>query len=157
MIDLAEANISSQKIAAMMNISRRTVQRWRRRYEDTETLENTRRCGSPRRTTRQEDDAILHFASQNPHMTAVQIKENIQLKIGPYTVRKRLREAGLQHQAAAANLGLSQSSREERLGFALEYLPAEATFWEKVVFCDGKTFASDRRGRLHSWSHNSTR
>ena len=156
-IDLANANINTKKIAEIMKISKRTVQRWKRRYEETESLENMRRCGAPRHTTREEDALIIDTATENPLTTAVKIKRNTQVNVGVHTVRKRLHEAGLHHRTPATKPFLTHTNREQRLGFALQYLPAEVSFWEKVVFCDEKTFASDDHGPLHCWRPDNTR
>lgn len=137
-IDLANANITTKNIARMMKISKRTVQRWKKRQKETESLENMRRCGAPRRTTREEDALIIETATRNPLTTAVKVKRNTQVNVGVHTVRKRLHEAGLHRRTPATKSFLKQANREERLGFAQEYLPAEALFWEKGVFCDKK-------------------
>lgn len=156
-LDLANANTSTKKIAEIMKISTKTVQRWKRRSEETGNLQNKRRCGGPRHTTRQEDDSIIHSATQNPLTTAVKIKRETQVNVCVRTVRRRLHEAGLHHRTPATKPFLTPTNREERLGFALQYLPAEASFWERVIFCDEKNFASDDHGQLHCWRYNNTR
>ena len=123
-----------------MKICKRTVQRWKKRHEETENLENIRRRGAPGRTTREEDARIIETATQNPLTTAVQVKRNTQVNVGVHTVRKRLHEAGLLASPNSRHHAFphTRKQRGAPIGFALEYLPAEAAFWEKVVFCDEK-------------------
>lgn len=157
LINLANANIPTKDIARILNVDRSTVQRWRKRHEETNSLENKRRPGGPRHTTEEEDALIINAATDNPLTTAVRIKASTEVNVGVHTVRKRLHEAGLHHRTPATKPFITETNREERLGFALEYYPVEATFWQQVVFCDEKTFASDDHGRLHCWRRDNTR
>ncbi len=124
-LDLASA--SSNKIAKIMKISNKTVQRWKRKYEDTDNL-NNKRCGGPCHTTRQ-DGSIIHSATHNPLTTVVKIKKETKVNVSARMIGRRLHKARLHHRILATKPLLMPTNRDERLGFALEYLPAEASFW----------------------------
>ncbi|KAK4325664.1 hypothetical protein Pmani_003757 [Petrolisthes manimaculis] len=73
-------------------MSRRTVQKWIRRQEETGSLLDAERRPRPRVTTRQEDN--IQQAVQNDAFTnAVAIRERLHLNVSAQTVRRRLREA----------------------------------------------------------------
>ncbi|XP_050725573.1 aggrecan core protein-like [Eriocheir sinensis] len=88
---------------------------------------------------------------------AVTLKIQAGVNVGVQTVRKRLHEADLHHRTPATEPFLTATNREQRLGFALQYYPEDASFWSNVVFCDEKTFASDDHGKLHCWRPRNTR
>lgn len=156
-VAMAGSNVSTRDIAATYSISQRTVQRWIRRHQEGEGFENAQRCGAPRRTTREEDERIVSCAQRTPLITAVTVKKNTRVDVGVQTVRKRLHDANLHHRTPATKPFLTEKNREQRLGFALQYYPQEASFWDLVVFCDEKTFASDGHGQLHCWRPRNTR
>ena len=154
---LVSANIPTREIARILNISQRTVHRWTKRGLETESLENRKRSGAPRRTTKEEYRQVIQTAIENSLTTAVHIKMQTGLIVGAQTLRNRLHEVGLHHRTPTTKPFLTHANKEERLGFALQYYPKEASFLQCVVFCDEKTFASDEHGSLHCWRRDNTR
>ena len=57
------------------------------------------------------------------------------------TARNRIKKNfELRNKVAAKKPFLTDMNKEQKMGFALEYLPQGMNFWEKVVFTDEKTF-----------------
>ncbi|KAG0723538.1 Transposable element Tc1 transposase [Chionoecetes opilio] len=157
---LMSADIPTTEISRILNINKRTVQRWMKRIRETEndaSLKSLPRSGAPRQVTALEQQRILATVQQNPLTTAVQVKREIGSRFGTATIRKILHKAGIHHRIPASKPFLTQANKEQRLGFALQYLTADDDFWKKVVFCDEKTFSSDAHGSLHCWRPDNTR
>jgi hypothetical protein len=56
------------------------------------------------------------------------------------TARRRVKETDLRCRSAAKKILLTQQHKERRVGFALEYMAVDETFWDNIIFTDEKTF-----------------
>ena len=148
-VELFQANISRNEIARLLNIDRSTVYRWLQRFNEGLDLRNQRRIGRPRCTTEQEDEQIINYVHSHPITTSTKIKRETNLQISRHTFYRRLRETGLDCRIPANKPYLSKAHKDERLGFALEYLPKDKHFWERVIWCDEKTFCNSKQGKTH--------
>lgn len=155
-VALHKANMSAREISRFLSINKRTVLRWIKRYTEAENTENLPRSGAPRRTTKEQDELIIATSQQQPLTNAVAVKMKTGLQIHVQTLRNRLHKAGIHHRTPAAKPQLTKSHKEERLGFALQYYTMADSFWNTVIFCDGKT-SSDDHGQLHCWRPDNTR
>ena len=144
-------------ISRRLNIPKRTIHRWIKLFRDWQSFENRPRSGPPRNTTREQDDMIVTAVKKQPLITAVAVKHQLGLQICAQTVRNMLHGAGIHHRIPARKPLLTQQHKEERMGFALQYLPEDASFWDSVIFCDEKVFTSDAHGQLHCWRPNKSR
>ena len=112
----------------LIYINERTVQRWTRRHEERESLENEFRRVAPHRTTRKEISHHLLVATgrMNPLTTADTLKSQTGVNVGMQAVRIRLHEADPHHRTPATKPFLTETNREQRLGFALLYYTLRA-------------------------------
>lgn len=156
-VALHKASIPAREISRLLNINKRTVLRWIKRYTETRNAESLPRSGAPRHTTAEQDELIITTTQQQPLTNAVAVKIKTGLQINVQTLRNRLHSAGIHHRTPAVKPQLTQSHKEERLGFALEYYSMPDSFWNTVIFCDEKTFSSDDHGQLHCWRPDNTR
>lgn len=156
-IELHKNNILPIEISRKLNISRTTVFRWIKRFNEEENLQNQPRKGRPRCTTREQDEQIVAKVISQPITTAAKVNQELGLQISNVTVRRRLHNQGIHHRRPAIKPSLSQNHQEQRVAFALQYLPFESGFWDNVIWCDEKTFASDDHGILHCWRPNKAR
>ena len=156
-VDLHKANISPREISRQLGVDKRTVYRWICQERQRGNIENLPRSGRPRSTTPHQDQLIIDMARRTPLTNAVTIRKEIQTQVAVQTVRNRLHEAGIHHRIPAEKPFLTAIHQQERLGFALQYYPKDAEFWQQVIFCDEKTFASDDHGSLHCWRPANTR
>ncbi|XP_064117599.1 uncharacterized protein LOC135223021 [Macrobrachium nipponense] len=148
-IALHLVQVPVREISRRLNIPKRTIHRWIKLFTDRQSLENRPRSGTPRITTREQDKMIVDAVKEQPLITAVAVKQQLGLQICVQTVRNRLHGAVLHHRIPARKPLLTQQHKEARMGFALQYLPEDASFWDLVIFCDEKIFASDAHGQLH--------
>ncbi|XP_076661528.1 3-oxoacyl-[acyl-carrier-protein] reductase FabG-like isoform X1 [Halictus rubicundus] len=97
-IGLYKAGFPSTNIATIMKCSERTVRKYIKSYRERgeEGLVDRRlyNAGRARKTTTQEDHAIIREMNQNPSQSASSVAANLDLQVCPSTVRSRLREAG---------------------------------------------------------------
>ncbi|XP_064115053.1 uncharacterized protein LOC135221158 [Macrobrachium nipponense] len=140
-IELYQTRISVQEIARRLNCHRTTVYRWLKRYDELGLagLEN-QRSGRPRCTTEEEDRQMIAFVREHPITSSTIVKRKTSLHISNSTIRRRLRAEGLESRIPATKPFLTEVHKEQRLGFALQHLPLESSFWENVIWCDEKTF-----------------
>ena len=81
------------------------------------------------------------FLRNNPFQTAAEAHNQTNFPVTVRTARKRIRQnSELRNGVAAKKPFLNDLNKEQRMGFALEYLPRDMDFWEKVVFTDEKIF-----------------
>lgn len=69
-IGLTRAGHSQAQIANLVGCSRSTVQRWQNRFSEEENVKRKRGTGLKKKTTLQQDNAIVRFASANPIVKA---------------------------------------------------------------------------------------
>ena len=100
-VGMRESGMSYKHIARVMGISLPTVRLWCRRWEESGNLNDMARAGAPRKTTPEEDRAIIEAATQNPHINAVAIRETLDLGVSAGTVRSRLHANGIHHRTPA--------------------------------------------------------
>lgn len=99
-------------------------------------------------TTRQEDEEIRRAVEEDPYTNANTIRENLQLNVTVQTIRRRLREAGVQHSFPAKKDRLMDQHRVDRLDFARQYVGKNLEFWSRVVFTGEKMFTRTNHDRI---------
>ena len=154
---MREGGASVARIAQELEVSRHTVYRWCRRWEEEGDLRDHPRRGAPRVTTPEEDGRIVNEVLTTPITNAVAVRDALQLPVSTATVRRRLHEAGVHHRTPAIKGKLEDRHRLNRLHFAQRYAEEDMEFWSRVIFTDEKTFMSNTHGRLHCWRPNNTR
>ena len=156
-VGMREAGMAFQDIARNLAVSLPTVRLWCRRWEESGNLNDLPRSGAPRKTTLEDDGAIVEEAVNNPHINAVAIKAQLHLDVSDETIRKRLHENGIHHRIPALKGVLGDIHKRNRLDFARRYVDEGMDFWSRVIFSDEKTFASNTHGRLHCWRRDNER
>lgn len=154
---MKESGKTPTQIARELGISRTTVYFWLRRWEEEENLKDKKRPGPSRRTTPEQDQAIIDAVEAGPFTNAVAVKEQLGLHVSADTVRRRLHEREVHHRTPAIKETLTDRHRENRLLFAQQHGDKGMDFWSRVIFTDEKTFRSTNHGRLHCWRRDGTR
>ncbi|KAK8721954.1 hypothetical protein OTU49_017498, partial [Cherax quadricarinatus] len=95
-IRMSERGFSPMDIARRLGISRHTVYTWLNRWEEDRNLYDRARSGAPKKTSAEQDESIKEAAVTNPSTNAMKIREKLNLKVTPRTVRNRLHAAGIQ-------------------------------------------------------------
>lgn len=154
-IALLEDGRGQRETARIVGVSLCGVQRVFQRYQETGLI--TRRPGSGRkRVTTQRDDRFLVSRSlRNRTATAVSLRNQLQevrdVNVSEWTVRRRLRAAGLSCRRMATGPPLQPRHRNARLTFARNHLAWNAEDWSRVLFSDESRFCltgSDGRRRV---------
>ena len=86
---------------------------------------------------------IAAACHNNPFKSAASIADDLGLQCCPQTVRNRIYTDGLHGRKPAVKGELTAHHMEARMEYSLEYADKPATFWDRVVFCDEKTFSTD--------------
>lgn len=139
-VTLANEGRRQEDIAQMLRIHQSTVSRVVKRYE--ETGEYRRRPGQGRkRCTTQRDDRYLQLqALRNRTFTAPHLKNDLlntrQVNVSAKTVRRRLKEAGLNPKRPAKVPRLLPRHKTARLQFARAHAGWGEHEWSKVLFTD---------------------
>ncbi|KOB67674.1 Transposable element Tcb2 transposase [Operophtera brumata] len=108
-----------RRTARMVGVTLRTVQKVKRRYEETEN--HLRRPGNdrPRCTSAREDHYVVSTVLRNCHLNAVEVQQQpLQTRrdyISDSTVRRRLAEANLKPRRPATGSKLEREHRVTRL------------------------------------------
>ena len=146
-------------IAIAVGYSEDCVRHWIHRFEEEgeNGLKTRPKPGPRKKTTRDEDQAVVDLNRHDPFRPASSIARTLNLPVSDRTVRNRLHAAGIHHRRAATKIKLEAAHRAARVAFCLQYLPVHDDFWETVVFTDEKVFTSDEDGRMFLWRPNDTR
>lgn len=156
-IGMWECGKSSREISEMAGVSVSTVNRWIRRWQEEDSVKTKPRSGRPKVTTQEDVNRIMDTIQVHPKLNAVKLTRDLQLPCHPRTTRRRLHENKINCYVTAKKEKLSQSQKECRLGFALQYLTVDESFWKNVIFTDEKNFISVEAGARMCWRPINTR
>ena len=156
-VGLSESGVSPTEIAAEVGLSRATVYRWLKRWQEEHTLEDRPRPGQSRITTAAEDQRIVDDVLTHPFTNAVATRDRLQLPVSANLIRRRLHENEIHHRTPAKKQKLTDRHHQLRLQFSQQYLDEGLDYWSRVIFSDEKTFASTSHGKIHCWRRNNAR
>ncbi|KAK3877268.1 hypothetical protein Pcinc_018003 [Petrolisthes cinctipes] len=129
-------------IAEQTGFAQSTVYRWIARWQTEGSLETRPRSGRPRVLTGEVQEHLVQATKETPFISSVQLTRHLELRCHPRTVRRTLHLNSIHAFVPAVKEKLTQTHKESRLGFALEYLPYDKKFWRSVIFTDEKVFTS---------------
>ena len=110
------------EISRHLGICNDTTRKWIARHEETGSLSSLPRAGVPRKTTVEEDRALVAACSANPMQTATKLLVESGLGVSTTTVRRRLHEGGRHHHSPAVKEVLTAAHIAARLQFAQTYV-----------------------------------
>lgn len=140
-VRMSLSGTSQRQIAMALDLNVATVNRIICAFRDEGRIgDAARNC--VRKTTAEEDAALVLAAETNPFMTAGQVRDAVGLDVSEELVRKRLLEEGLKNRSAAQKPLLSDTAKAKRLDFAQAHLHWTADDWHNVVFTDESTFCT---------------
>jgi transposase len=129
-------------IAARIPCDVRSVRHWLAQ-EDTQ---DSPRSGRKRKTTAEQDAAIIAEAEATKFTTPRRIRRKLQLDVSAATIDRRLVDAGLPGRVARHVFQLTDEHKRQRLSFAHGYSRWTEDDWCRIVFADVKTFRGLGRG-----------
>ena len=90
----------------------------------------------------------MEHLRQNPFDNAVVAANRTQFPLSVRVAQRRIRLSEIRSRIAAPKPFLKQCHKNQRVGFALQYLPENLNFWKNVIFSDEKVFQSCSNGRI---------
>jgi transposase len=123
-------------IAAHIPCDVRTVRHWLTQ-EDTH---DSPRSGRKRKTTAEQDAAIVAEAEETKFTTPRRIRRKLGMDVSSRTIDRRLIEVGLFGRVARHKKKFSEAEKRKRLSFAEGYKSWTADDWMNVLFADEKIF-----------------
>jgi transposase len=152
-IDLRNSGHSYAEIGLQLEISHSTASRIYDKYHESEDFESVApKLGRPCKLTDRDTHVAALSLSRNPKSSAAQVQRELFPEVHPDTVRRRLRDIGINAHAPRAVPLLSQKAIRMRLAWGLEHSFWLKDAWEKVIFSDESKFnlfGSD--GRQYVW------
>jgi transposase len=123
-------------IAARIPCDVRSVRHWLAQ-EDTN---DSPRSGRKRKTTTEQDAAVVAEAKETKFTTPRRIRRKLGMDVSSRTIDRRLIEVGLFGRVAQHKKELSEEQKRARLSFAEGYKNWTAKQWMNVIFADEKLF-----------------
>src|SRR5579871_4238375 len=136
-----EPKLSIRVITKELQYSRNTVKTWIHRYQKIRDIQDEERRGRKRKTLEREDLDIITIAKKNRTKTLAEIYISIDkqgITISKAIVKKRLNEQSLYKLQLLKKLLLSDTHRDNRLGWAKKN---KKTDWSKIIFTDETTIS----------------
>lgn len=148
-VGLSMKMVNVTEIAKMVNVDRRTIQRWKKKHLEKEYCDK-RTTGRPKKTTNRSDRLLTRLARKHNFSSARDLlcmwKERVSLQ----TIYRRLRIAGLRKRASFCAPLLSRTQKKSRESWAMKKCAWRLT-WRKVIFSDESRFRrmnNDKRVRV---------
>jgi transposase len=133
-------HMSNGDISRYLRISESTVRRWLERYETSGDVQVIEKSGRKRSTTEKPDGVIQSVVAQHSTESAKQIAFRLSkkgIKISETTLRRRLKEAGIQSMKPTSKPLLTNGHIQKRLQWAIQH---QHVNWNHVVFTDESSF-----------------
>lgn len=153
---LLDEGYSQRFIANLLGVTHSTIGRMVRRFNETGSY--SRRPGQGRkRCTNERDERFLRvYALRNRRVTSFLLKNELHnvrnVVISARTIRRRLKETGLNSRRPAKAPLLSKENRVARMRFAREHRNWTVNDWKRVLFTDEtRVSLSSPDGRERVW------
>lgn len=130
---------SPAEVADIFNVSKRQVERIRKRFEETGEVHDRPRSGRPRKTTVREDCLLVRQSRASPFSTAAELHNNWspETPVSTRTVCRILSRSGLNGRISAQKPALNRRQLKNRVAFAKAHSLQEGWTvekWQKVDF-----------------------
>ena len=142
------AGMSEAAVVRHFGVARSTINRLRRRHNQTGSTRDRPRPGQPRVTTAAQDRYIRLKHLRNKFKTAVETAAETEgihgRSVNPETIRRRLRDHGIRPHRACVRLFMKQRHRRNRLRWSRVHSNRNRDWpnarWRSVVFSDESRF-----------------
>jgi transposase len=143
-------------LAAEFGVGKSSIYRIKNKWEIERSVRRKAGSGRPKASNEQQDEELLNFLRERPMSNAVEAIHQTNFPASRSTACRRIRSSELGNYWAVKKPFLTNLHKEQRVGFALEFLQEE-NFWNAVVFSDEKTFKSHKDGRVQVYRPRNTR
>ena len=131
---------NKKSTAREFEIDPKTVRNIIKKYEKFKTFENIPKKSRRRVTDRHQDLNILREITNSPKKTPRDIKNDLNLDCSTITIRRRIKERGLNARIAVKVPYISKRNIRKRIEVAKKHLKKPFWFWKKVIWSDEKKF-----------------
>ena len=150
------------EVGRRVGVTWSVIGRLRDRFLQTGNVQERRRSGRPRVTSRREDRYVLNIALRDRFVTAPRVRGLLQAatnnNVSVRTIRNRLREGGVCSRRPAVRPRLTQAHRARRFGWARTHSRWTYAQWSNVIFTDESRFnLSTNDGRIRVWRRQGER
>lgn len=158
-IGLKEVEVSNRRIANVLNLHPRTVDRWVNRFDETGSCKRKEGSGLTTKTTAEQDTNLALAAFENKFSTRYDLKHlagvgHISDQAIGYRVKK-LTEMNCR--IAAQKEKLTDAHRAGRVQWAQMNVDLLQDEWDNVIWSDEKMFCSADHGPVRVWRERGTR
>lgn len=153
-IELYKEGKGAHDIARTVKCSKSTVRKYIQRYGamgEEGLLDGRRKNKGKRKTSAEQDDALVSEVTEKPFQDAIHVSANLSLTVSKHTIYRRLREAGFRCHRPARKMQLLQMHRDDRVAFALQHLHYAPNDWDSVIFTGEKAFYSTTNATFKVW------
>ena len=144
---------SCRAIAEEFGTPKNTVNRLKRKFEESGSLVRTPGSGRPRKTTERQDRMIVRAIKINHDITGEEIKEIVGLEdVSERTIRRRISElSDFKSYWKTKKPYISERNRAIRVAWARERVNWPLERWRKWVFSDESPFVLRFACRTRVW------
>ena len=140
----ARESIKQGAIAARVSLTRATVNGILKKHAATGSLVPGKSSGAPRKTTSQQDRALLRMVRQDRFLSAralmAQMRNRYGMRAGRTTVNNRLLSRGYRAYRPTTKPLLTANHRRLRLEWAQRWRNLTVAHWHHVIFGDESRF-----------------
>ena len=124
-------------VAHKVSCTEEAVRRWKRRYDQTGSVEDAPRSGRPRLLKEGARQAVSHHATATPAAsTPKELLRTFDFDVCARTIRRTLDDLGLHGRVARFTPPLNEVHRKKRLSFCNGYGGWTAQLWASVLWSD---------------------
>lgn len=135
---------SQRDIARLVGVSKTGVATTLSRFAETNSFEDRKRCGRPKKTTESDDRHILMICKRDRFKTApaiaAEVNESVLQPISVTTIKRRLIANGFNGRVAKKKPLLRTVNKRKRLAFARLHKDWTVEDWKKVFWTDESKF-----------------
>ena len=146
------AGMSKLQISNKLRVPRSTIIFWLKRFQDSGDVEEQKRCGRPRATSREADRQLICLCESNRFASSSMLLTDWGESVSARTARKRLNEQGLFSKKPVVRPWLSPSHVSTRLAWAMSRCHFRESQWSRIIFTDESRFQLHSvDGRIRVW------
>ena len=155
-VKLHSKGISGRKIAELTDISRATIQKFLKRFDERGHIENKPRSGRPKISGIRDDNALSRLVKRNRRQTlkdlTVKLNESIPVRVSETTVKRKLKRLEYERRPVRKTTTISEKNRTARVSWCHErknWTVDEK--WKYILFSDETKVVLDKDRKIYVW------
>uniref|UniRef100_A0A914E9J0 Transposase Tc1-like domain-containing protein n=1 Tax=Acrobeloides nanus TaxID=290746 RepID=A0A914E9J0_9BILA len=139
-----EAELMVKDVIQRFQVSKQTIWRLRKQMESEGNVKNRAKSGRPRKTTENQDRAMVRHNKKDPNRSATDsiayANEVLGVQISKRTAQRRLKRAGLFARRPAKKPLFKKKHRKARLEFVRSHEHWTKEDWSRILWSDETKF-----------------